>query len=76
MPKSDALEKVEQARDQWLAGGSVEMLAKAAEEWSTQEWVHFIDSLPRKLDSERLTSLDRRLKLTDSPNARCVRRGS
>ena len=37
--------------------------------WSTQEWVHFIDSLPRKLDAERLSALDRRLKLTDSPNA-------
>ena len=69
MPKSDALDKVEQARDEWLAGGSVEMLARTTAAWSTQEWVHFIDSLPRKLDAERLASLDRRLKLTDSPNA-------
>ena len=69
MPKSDALEKVEQARDAWLAGGSVEELAKTASAWSTQEWVHFIDSLPRKLDAVRLSSLDTRLKLTDSPNA-------
>jgi len=69
MPKSDALEKVEQARDEWLAGASVEMLARTTAAWSTQEWVHFIDSLPRKLDAERLASLDRRLKLTDSPNA-------
>src|SRR4030095_12531722 len=34
MPKSDALEKVEQARDEWLASGSVEALAKIATPWS------------------------------------------
>jgi leukotriene A-4 hydrolase/aminopeptidase len=69
MPKSDALEKVEQARDAWLKGGPVEALAAAASEWSTQEWVHFIDSLPRKSSDEQLSTLDRRFKLTDSPNA-------
>jgi leukotriene-A4 hydrolase len=69
MPKSDALEKVEEARDAWLKGGSVEGLATTAVKWSTQEWVHFIDSLPRTLDADRLSALDRRLKLTDSPNA-------
>jgi len=68
MPKSDALEKVEQARDAWLNGGSVDALAKIASAWSTQEWVHFIDSLPRKLSAEKLSALDRQLKLTDSPN--------
>jgi aminopeptidase N len=69
MPTSDALEKVEQARDGWLNGGSIDVLAKTASAWSTQEWVHFIDSLPRKMSAEKLTTLDRQLKLTDSPNA-------
>ena len=69
MPRSDALEKVEQARDAWLMGGSVEALAQTSATWSTQEWVHFIDALPRKLDADRLSTLDRHLKLTDSPNA-------
>jgi leukotriene-A4 hydrolase len=68
MPKSDALEKVEQARDAWLNGGSMDALSKTASAWSTQEWVHFIDSLPRKLSTEKLSALDRQLKLTDSPN--------
>ena len=69
MPKSDALEKVERASDEWLAGGSIETLATTSAAWSTQEWVHFIDSLPRKVGRDRLAALDRRLKLTDSPNA-------
>jgi aminopeptidase N len=68
MPKSDALEKVEQARDAWLGGGSMDALAKTASAWSTQEWVHFIDSLPRKMDSKQLAAMDQRLELTDSPN--------
>ena len=69
MPKSDALERVERARDEWLAGGSIEALATASATWSTQEWVHFIDSLPGKVGRDRQAALDRRLKLTDSPNA-------
>ena len=69
MPKSDALEKVEQARDLWLGGGSIDELAKTSSAWSTQEWVHFIDALPRKMHADRLSAVDRRLKLTDSPNA-------
>ena len=68
MPTSDALEKVEQASDAWLNGGSIDVLAKTASAWSTQEWVHFIDSLPRKLSAEKLSALDRQLKLTDSRN--------
>jgi hypothetical protein len=60
---------VEQARDAWLAGGSLDTLATTTSAWSTQEWVHFIDSLPRKMDADRLSALDRRLKLTESPNA-------
>jgi leukotriene-A4 hydrolase len=69
LPKSDALEKVEQARDGWLAGGSIEELAKTSATWSTQEWVHFIDALPRKMSADRLSELDRHLRFTDSPNA-------
>jgi leukotriene-A4 hydrolase len=69
MPKSDALEKVEQACDAWLKGGSIDRLASTASAWSTQEWVHFIDSLPRQLEPKRLEALDGRLNLTESPNA-------
>jgi aminopeptidase N len=78
LPTSDAFAKVEQARDAWLGGGAVDALAKTASAdalaktasaWSTQEWIHFIDSLPRKMDASRLTALDRQFKLTDSQNA-------
>ncbi len=69
LPKSDAFERVERARDAWLQGGPVNALADTTKTWSTQEWIHFIDSLPRKMETSRLAALDRQFKLTDSTNA-------
>jgi leukotriene A-4 hydrolase/aminopeptidase len=69
LPMSDAFAKVEQARDAWLKGGSMDALAKTASAWSTQEWIHFVDSLPRKMEASRLAALDRRFKLTQSTNS-------
>ena len=69
LPKSDAFAKVEQARDEWLKGGSMDALAKTASAWSTQEWIRFVDSLPRKMEPGRLRRLDRRFTLTESMNS-------
>jgi len=69
LPQSDAFMKVEQVRDAWLNGGAIAQLAMTASTWSTQEWMHFIDSLPRRMESNRLAGLDRRFTLSDSPNA-------
>ena len=69
LPMSDAFARVEQSRDEWLKGGSMDALAKTASAWSTQEWIHFVDSLPRKMEPSRLTALDQRFKLTESMNS-------
>jgi hypothetical protein len=69
LPQSDAFMKVEQARDAWLGGGSIDALATTASKWSTQEWIHFVDSLPRKMDAQHLSTLDRQFTLTESQNA-------
>jgi leukotriene-A4 hydrolase len=69
LPQSDAFAKAEQARDAWLGGGAIDTLAAAASAWSTQEWIHFIDSLPRQMTPARLAALDRRFSLTTSRNA-------
>ena len=68
-PVSDAFVNVERARDAWLGGGSIDALAAAAKGWSTQEWMHFVDTLPRTLDRARLTALDARFALTRSQNS-------
>jgi hypothetical protein len=69
LPQSDAFMKVEQARDAWRAGGPIDALASVASKWSTQEWIHFLSSLPRPTDARQLTALDRQFHLTDSHNA-------
>jgi aminopeptidase N len=84
LPKSDAFDKVEAARDAWLKGGPLEALASTAASWSTQEWIHFVDSLPRpstvaqgapsklegrKMDAAQLSALDNRFKLTGTRNS-------
>ena len=69
LPMSDAFANVEQARDGWLKGGAMDALAKTASAWSAQEWIHFVDSLPRTMDASRLAALDQRFKLTESMNS-------
>ena len=79
LPQSDAFVKVEAARDVWLkfddapasrrSGGPLDAVAASAAGWSTQEWIHFVDSLPRKLEAQRLKALDARFHLTESKNA-------
>jgi len=69
LPQSDAFVRVEQARDAWLGGGPLDALAGTAAAWSTQEWIHFVDALPRRMEPNRLAALDKRFGLTTSKNA-------
>jgi leukotriene-A4 hydrolase len=69
LPASDAFTKVEAVRDAWLSGEPLDGLATASGGWSTQEWIHFVDSLPRKLQPDQLASLDKKFGLTESKNA-------
>jgi aminopeptidase N len=66
---SDALTRVDAARDAWLKDGAIEPLAAAAKAWSVPEWTRFLDGLPRELAGERMAALDARFKLTASTNA-------
>jgi leukotriene-A4 hydrolase len=69
LPSSDAFTKVQRIRDAWITGGPIDVVAAAARTWSTQEWVHFIDSLPRQMHAARLAALDKQFGLTTSSNA-------
>ncbi|HET7664222.1 MAG TPA: leukotriene A4 hydrolase C-terminal domain-containing protein, partial [Rhodanobacteraceae bacterium] len=40
-----------------------------AKSWNTQEWMHFLDSLPEKTDLDRIKALDAAWHLTGTPNA-------
>jgi len=66
--KSDALVKVESSAKEW-SEDKVSTTALPVKAWTTQEWLHFLRSLPTKLDTKRMAELDRSFKLTQSGNS-------
>ena len=63
-PTSDAFAKVEQQMQRWLKGGQLQ-----TEQWTTHEWLHFINNLPLDISAENMARLDREFKLTESQNS-------
>jgi leukotriene-A4 hydrolase len=63
-PVSDAFEKVAAAAKQWQSGAKIETAG-----WSTQEWLHFLKALPKRLSLEQMRSLDREFGFTKSGNS-------
>jgi leukotriene-A4 hydrolase len=64
---------VDAARVAWL--GSAQLPAPAVTSaWSTQEWVHFIESMPETLTAEQLKQLDDAYKFTGTPNGEIAQR--
>jgi hypothetical protein len=68
LPHSDAFELVDTARKEWLAG-KVAAANLPAKQWTTHEWVHFLDGMPAKLPATRLDELDSAYALTASGNS-------
>lgn len=67
-PKSEALVKTEVAAKEW-AEGKRAASSLPVKSWTTQEWLHFLRSLPQKLDAKRMAELDREFHLSDSGNS-------
>jgi aminopeptidase N len=68
VPASEALARVEQDVQAFAAGTPAADI-KGAAAWSTQEWQHFIGSLPEKLSASQLADLDRTFRLSERRNA-------
>lgn len=66
-PKSDAFERVSEQQAAWLAGGDVSTIS--VDEWTTHEWLHFINTLPQDISVERLAELDAAFAISASQNA-------
>jgi len=66
-PQSDAFTKVDSQRDAWLKG---ERPAKDLDtkQWTTQQWLHFLDNLPSDIDAAHLQQLDSAFNLTAATN--------
>jgi len=72
-PTSERLDAVERRANTWIAQDiAAEQLD--AGDWTTQEWLYFLDRLPRDLDTDRLAALDRAWTLTESGNAEIAAR--
>ncbi len=68
LPSSDAFGKIDGSRTQWLAGRLPTQKLPAAD-WSTFEWLHFLDNMPPRLSLARMTELDSTFKLTEQGNS-------
>lgn len=54
---SPRLAAIDAVRAQWLAG-ALEAKQLGAKTWVTQEWLHFLNGLPKDLKQEKLAELD------------------
>ncbi len=70
---SSRLDGVDAARKAWLESGT---LASAAvtKQWTTQEWVHFVEGMPTTLTAGQIKALDTAYALTGTPNAEIAQR--
>jgi aminopeptidase N len=68
---SERFELVDEARDRWLTTGE---LPAGAAEWTTQEWLRFLDAAPDVLGATQLQQLDREFSLTGTANGEIARR--
>jgi hypothetical protein len=67
-PTSKRLAAVDHVATGWL-DGSVTTENLGAAEWSTQEWLRFLQIQPQKLPAERMAELDHKFGLTQQGNA-------
>lgn len=66
-PHSDAFTAVDAARAQFLAGTAARALA--ARGWTTHEWLHFLNGLPRDCTTAQLGELDAAFGFTTTGNS-------
>ncbi len=71
--QSRGLSVVDAARVAWLGSGQLPA-PQVTGEWSTQQWVHFIDGMPETLKPEQLKQLDDAYKFTGTPNGEIAQR--
>jgi len=68
LPTSSRFDAIDRQRKAFL-DGTLPAGELDAKEWSTQEWMYFLDGLPEAPALERMRALDAAWKLTGTPNA-------
>ncbi|NWG91630.1 MAG: M1 family metallopeptidase, partial [Parvularculaceae bacterium] len=67
-PVSAAFDRVEAALTAWTSGNESAAAIKT-DGWTTQEWLHFINSLPADFSADRMKDLDLAFDLSNSKNS-------
>jgi leukotriene-A4 hydrolase len=67
-PQSDAFEKVEKEVKNFLEAKPLSIL-KMQKSWTTQEWLHFLKTMPADLGSVKMSQLDKMFGFTKSGNS-------
>jgi len=70
---SKRFDAVDAARKAWLDNGALPDKGMTAE-WTTQEWVHFIEGMPETLEPAQLAALDAAYRFTGTPNGEIAQR--
>lgn len=70
---SERFEAIDRARTRWLEG---RLAARdiAAAQWSTQEWVHFLEGMPESLSAQQMIELDEAFRFTNTANGEIAQR--
>lgn len=68
LPDSPSFDAIDRQRAEFL-GGKLPADKLGAKDWSTQEWMYFLDGLPDAPPLARMQALDKAWKLTGTPNA-------
>ena len=66
--KSNRFNVVDTARSQWMTLDVLPM-EETTENWTTHEWLHFINGLPREMSTDKLAELDSEYGFTQSGNS-------
>jgi len=67
VPTSDAFASIDAARDAWVAE-QLNTDAINTSQWTTQQWLYFLNSIPSDVGAKRMVDLDKAFKLTDVGN--------
>ncbi len=67
VPPADVFSHVDAARRDWLSG-KIKAAKISAADWSTQDWLYFLNNMPEKLKAKQLKDLDKTFGLTEAGN--------
>jgi leukotriene A-4 hydrolase/aminopeptidase len=69
--RAEAFEKVDSQANAWIRGEKSTRDLQTRD-WSTQEWLHFLEALPKNLTAAQMRDLDTSFNLTARTNAEIV----